>query len=627
MRRFLINLIFLTLLVASCAPQPVRVAEPTSISSPVVSAHAPEIRFALIGNPKDINVWELFDDSGATYIDYALRAEYWPRLYHLALPNRTFEPLAANGMPSDVIQEGNFYVATVKLRTDLKWTDGSPFTAEDVAFTLNTALAFELGYDWSLYSARKYLDHVEAFDPATVKYYFKQKPNVEIWQYGVLQSPIVQKAFWAPSTESAAKLLPADQLRTDMDKANAYVATVQSDVARLQTENPIAQPGSDLKRMQDELIFAQNNLNKLLDEYSIQIQSAHKALYNADDKDEPTLGVWIPVGEANGIWTNKANPDFPFTKPNFDRAVYHIFKDEEAAINAFQNKEVDFILSPNDLAYQVKDEKYSSTYNARFLVFNPLRTQLADTAFHAALSCMIDRDALAKDVLQNHAAPLDSLLLSQWHDPNVKDACAGMDKSTRIGKAVKLLKDAGYSWAQEPSADNAGQNLLMSNGEAFPKVTLVAPSKADDALRYAAAKYIAGQAQYLGISFAMQEMSINDVVYAVYSSQKYDIALMGWRLSEYPAYLCQMFGGQNLHLYNSDRFKSACDALQSESKLDGARQTLRQIEAQLMSELPVIPLFTLMRADVYQGLSYPTTNILDGWSGSYGAPSAAQPLQ
>ena len=122
-------------------------------------------------------------------------------------------------------------------------------------------------------------------------------------------------------------------------------------------------------------------------------------------------------------------------------------------------------------------------------------------------------------------------------------------------------------------------------------------------------------------------MSINDVVYAVYSSQKYDIALMGWRLSEYPAYLCQMFGGQNLHLYNSDRFKSACDALQSESKLDGARQTLRQIEAQLMSELPVIPLFTLMRADVYQGLSYPTTNILDGWSGSYGAPSAAQPLQ
>jgi len=44
-----------------------------------VPAHAPEIRFALIGEPRDVNVWELFDESGASYADYALRFEYWPR--------------------------------------------------------------------------------------------------------------------------------------------------------------------------------------------------------------------------------------------------------------------------------------------------------------------------------------------------------------------------------------------------------------------------------------------------------------------------------------------------------------------------------------------------------------------
>lgn len=98
-------------------------------------------------------------------------------------------------MPSEVTQDGEEYSATVKLRTDLHWTDGSPFTAEDVAFTANTVLAFELGYDWSTYYSLEYLLRVEAVDSNTVKYYFKQKPNVGIWQYGVLQAPIVQKDF------------------------------------------------------------------------------------------------------------------------------------------------------------------------------------------------------------------------------------------------------------------------------------------------------------------------------------------------------------------------------------------------------------------------------------------------
>jgi hypothetical protein len=44
-----------------------------------------------------------------------------------------------------------------------------------------------------------------------------------------------------------------------------------------------------------------------------------------------------------------------------------------------------------------------------------------------------------------------------------------------------------------------------------------------------------------------------------------------------------------------------------------------------MSELPFIPLFTVMQADVYRNLSYPQTNILNGWSGLYGAPSYAVP--
>ncbi|MDD2921408.1 MAG: ABC transporter substrate-binding protein, partial [Anaerolineales bacterium] len=190
MRRIFLTLLYLILLSASCAPQSDSVLTeiPAPSATSIFSAPAPDvIRFALVGAPRATNVWELFDKSGATYADYALRSEYFPRLYHLAPPDFSFQPLAAQGLPSEVIQDGEFYSATVKLRADLKWTDGSRFTAADVAFTANAALAFELNFDWGASYARHYLDQVEAPDAATVKFVFKQKPNVRVWQYGALQ--------------------------------------------------------------------------------------------------------------------------------------------------------------------------------------------------------------------------------------------------------------------------------------------------------------------------------------------------------------------------------------------------------------------------------------------------------
>jgi len=649
MRRLVRAALFLTLLLASCAPQPDSV--PLSIPSPTESpspAHAPEIRFALIGKPQTlrVNAWQLFDReaSGVTYTNLALQSGYWPRLYHLAPLDSSYQPFAAEGQPSEVTQDGGNFSATVKLRADLKWTDGSPFTAEDAAFTANTALTFELGYDWGAYYPREFFDHAKAVDPVTVKFVFKQKPNVGVWQYGVLQAPIIQKSFWESAVQNASTFLPDGVVRAKIAETRASLETAQADLADLTAQvislrvngKQNRKTEGDYTRMQGQVVYLQSTLEKLLEDYATQVKSAQEKLYGVDSEKEPTLSAWMPDTAKDDVWVNKVNPDFPFGAPNFDRSTYRFFEDENSALTAFQNGEVDFILSPiNDLPANAA--KYNPSYSARFLVFNPLNGYLANPSFRSALACMVDRNALANDVLQNKAAPLDSFVLSpQWHDANLKDACAGMDKSARVAYAVKLLKDAGYSWGLEPNTQSTGQKLLMSNGEAFPKITLLAPTKGEDALRYTAAKYIAEQAQYLGVPFAVQDVSLNDAVYAVYSSQKYDMALMGWRLSEYPAYLCQWFGGENLFLYSSDRpalsgaegLKLVCDALGRESNLNTAQQAVAQIEAALMSELPLIPLFTVMQADVYRNISYPVSavNKLNGWSGIYGAPSYAIPV-
>ena len=83
-----------------------------------------------------------------------------------------------------------------------------------------------------------------------------------------------------------------------------------------------------------------------------------------------------------------------------------------------------------------------------------------------------------------------------------------MDKSARVDVCRKAFEGCWiFMGARSQTAENVGQNLVLSNGEAFPKISLLAPSKDEDALRYAAAKYIAEQAQYLGIPFTVREVS------------------------------------------------------------------------------------------------------------------------
>ncbi|HET6846577.1 MAG TPA: ABC transporter substrate-binding protein, partial [Anaerolineales bacterium] len=193
------------LLTSACSAgtSPIPVATPSAAASST-RAHAPEIRLGLIGGLGDQNVWALFSGEQYSYNDYAVRANYWPRLYALSLPAQTFEPRLASGMPTPIRAEGPFQTASVTVRTDLHWTDGSAFTAQDVAFTVNAALQFELGFDWADLYDRHTLDHAEAVAADTVKFFFKEPPGVQGWQLGALQGPVAQAAYWAPKVAEAA---------------------------------------------------------------------------------------------------------------------------------------------------------------------------------------------------------------------------------------------------------------------------------------------------------------------------------------------------------------------------------------------------------------------------------------
>jgi peptide/nickel transport system substrate-binding protein len=625
MRR--IGLIFAVgLLFASCAPQPAPLSTSTPSPTGIPPAHAPQIRFALIGQPQDINVWQLFDESGASYADYALRSEYWPRLYHLAPPAFDFQPLAAEGMPSTVSSERDGYSASVTLRSDLTWTDGSPFTAEDVAFTVNTALQYELGYDWASYYNGTILERVEALDRLIVKFYFSQKPDVSTWQYGALQGPIIQKAFWESKISNASALLPDDTLNFDIEAARASLARVESQINELSAQiNQLFLSGkenrlltSELVKRQGELGYINNNLNKLLEERAAHIESAQQALYAVDDVDEPTLGTWMPAGEKDGAWINKANPDFPFIQPHFDEAAYLTNVDEEGAYSAFANDKVDVLLAPN-IGMQTLTTPVMSM-NGRFLVFNPNQVALSGEGFRKAVACIFD--PAGADLFAGEFVPTEA-----WKNVESALPCQGLSNQQRIESAVGFLKDAGYVWSQIPDASHPGSGLKLPDGTDFPRMTLLATYIDVDLARANAAIYLEQQLLHLGIAVQLELTDLASLQYSVYSSEKYDMAILGWRLSEYPGYLCEWFGAGGQFEYVSDRLQSACGALEVESDLGAARDQVFRIQSILAEDLPFVPLYTESTYDVFQNVGYPFAQVPGGLSGLYGAPSYAIPAK
>ena len=335
--------------------------------------------------------------------------------------------------------------------------------------------------------------------------------------------------------------------------------------------------------------------------------------------------------------------------PYFDTFLFPIYS-QDAAYLALQSGEVDIVLNPSGVPKGVREqlegdpniEVIRNAQNGfRYIEFNQAKPYFSGDqgmALRQAIACMIDHTLLAQNVLQNEVTPVFTLVpedLSYWYNPEVPIFCKDMGEAERLNEAVRILKDAGFTWEVEPSYTegsardagyNYGEGIILPDGTALPELDFQAPGPGYDPLRATIAVHIEQWLKALGIPVTMNYTPFN-TIRANENSGDFDIIMLGWGLTSFPSYLCDFFtgatgvgdGSDNIS-YVSPRLHEQCAAFYSEPDMEKARQIAYDLQVTLATELPYITLFTNPIYDaISENITYPYTEVFDGIQGLYSA--------
>lgn len=590
---------------SSLLPQPV---PPTRVTQQIT----PQGDY-LVGVFEDvttINYWAANGPDNTVYNAYMLPDRL--SLFSLSEKYFTFVPNAADVLePDPLVEDGEFWVTEIPIRQDITWSDGTPFTAHDVAFTANAVVDLGLiSGNWSSWYDANFLDHMEAVDDYTVRIAYHTKPGLARHEYGVLQAPILAAHYWEPIVEDAL---------TQDDPTTALFAHDASD-------EPHAgawlldrwEPGASLLLTANPDYF-QNG---------VVIEQWPDGAYR--DSEGTVIGE--PSGEPETVST---------LGPHFEGVVYSIYGTQDAAILALRQGEVDFVLNSlglqRGLADQIRGDANlevvdNVTNGFRYLSFNNRRQPMNDCAFRQAVTVLIDKEFVTNTILQGVAFPLYTFVPegnTAWYYDEVPMLGQGMDREARINLAIEILETAGFSWEgdQKPQWDASdlqvipGGRLVMPDGTPVPALDLWSPSPGYDPLRSTFAIWIESWLNEMGIPVTAQLAGFNVLVPRIFSEQDFDMYILGWSLGIFPDYLVDFFSeeqaaleGNNAGGYINPEFEEASQALLTCESFEECKQISDSLQVMLSTEVPYVLLFDTGIIEAYRAASvqYPYTEQLSG---------------
>jgi peptide/nickel transport system substrate-binding protein len=597
--------------------------EPDATSSAGAGGPGGELGTYTLGIFQDVttdNTWNSFDTEGNTVWNSYLLSPNVSQMYTNSYPGIEYIPDLAAGELEPAVQEGDSWVGTITLDEGVLWSDGEPFTAEDVAFTWQTAVDLELQGGWI-----DYIDNapdngpitaVEAVDDVTVQVTFNAQPGLAIWGpgTGITNMPIHAQHFWQPLVDEA---LASDDPRTTL----------------------LAASGADAPAL-GPTVFAERQ------EGSFASSTSNPEYYDEGE-----------AKESGGVtWT-----EGPFA----DEFQFPLYGGQEAAVLALADGEVDYLLNPLGMQRGFQDQVSENpdltaivnpTNGYRFLAFNHSRAPMDDPAFRDALTALINKEFVTENLLQGVAFPLYVILPEgnvAWYNEEVATELAevgyaGLDDNTRRQTAIDLLTEAGYTWETAPAFEGegeeavftAGSGLIGPDGEPVGQLELIVPTASYDPLRATFGNYISGVAQEMGIDLVAIPTDFNKIVNDVFLldednnyTSPFDMFILGYSLGNaaFPTFHCSFFctgGDSNNTQYTNedyDAFAAAFDEAQSEEE---AFEAMWEMERLIARDKPHVPLFDTGILEFYNNrVQYPFTETLSGLQFLFGLQNVVAAAQ
>ncbi len=593
------------------------------------------VNYAMLSDVTSLNIWSMLGPNATAWNFYPALGKYGG-LYGMSDLTYQVVPALADGFWSPLTQvtEGGttMYVTTVHLLKGVTWSDGTPFTADDVVFSYEVPFKLQMPGNWMSNIPPDLFVKAVKVDDYTVQFYVTHPSGNLI--YSILMSVIVQKKFWDPVYQEALKQKDPSQYMMAYD------------------QNLLGEPsiGAFTVSKWQSGAFLQDTA---IPTYAYQGQREVEYTSGAVQYIIPKLNMNVTFyGTPEGTILH----DFT-TGPYADSIIYRIYQNQSAAVAALMNGTVDFILNPNGLQKGFVQELQSNpnvkvvenpSLGFQYISFNMRRYPMSLKPFRVAIAYLIDRDMLANKILGGVTTPLASVVPPGnkfWYDPSIKPYGDGMTTIQRYQAAINELKKAGFSWLIEPKIENGqlvqrGQGLIGPDGKLVKQITMMAPSAGYDPIRSTTALWIEKWANDIGIPLYADLTSFNNIVNAVFNENfNFDMYILGWGITIYPSYINDFFsasqnvpGGFNSPGYDNQEFEKVSKAFLDATDMNIAREYAFKAEEYLNADVPYIVLYAPKMIEAYRSnrISFAYTDALDGiqsgYSG-YGEPVYVKVIQ
>ncbi|WZL78963.1 ABC transporter substrate-binding protein [Eubacteriales bacterium mix99] len=494
-------------------------------------------------------------------------------------------PLLAQGDPE--WDEGKTQI-TVKLNPDAKWSDGTPVTAEDVAYTFTFHTKYESPTGEDMLS---YIDAIEAKDDSTVV--FKAKKGED----GKALNPLLTESFLPK-----LYILQKAYMEKVEKRCNEDSEAVKTD------------------RM-DDLIAS--------GPYKPYMDNEQKVVFIRDDN------YW---GQAGSMWGKLPVPKY---------LAHTIYKDNSAALTAIQKGEVDvsqtFIPDVQKLWLEqdlpistyMDEAPYSVCLVMPTLFFNTGKPGLDQTPIRKAIAMAVDYDQIISSAMSGQSPTFEDVPRSVMNPTDADQEMVDQDalakyqwKNADVEGAKKLLDEAGI-------VDSDGDGIREYKGQ---KLSYKAECPSGWSDWNASLEIVAAAGKEIGINIETYFPEASQY-YDDYTTGNFDITMQSSSGSSVanPYQRCMFFLSStyndldvnysgNFGHFKNDRADEILKLIPNESdnaKLKGYYTELSQI---MLEECPCVPLmyrpqlFHVVNESVWtgypqmdDGTNIPPTDCTDGY--------------